>query len=146
VPANPLVPRQKYGLNEQVCVKKVITAAQVLAMNGAPVQIAAAPGVGYVIMDCVFHVQTIPGSANFASGGVVTFVYHGGSVTPHGSSIPAATIQSGTGSNNWLPPNPATLQPPSNTGIDITNATGAFTTGTGSLVVTMWCTVLKLGA
>jgi len=144
MPATLPVPNPKYGLNDQVCVRKVVTSAQILAMFGAAQSLFAAPGAGYAIVNPTFHVQTVPGTVNYAGGGVVTFVYTGGSVTPHGSSIAAATVTSGTGTNNLLPPNPAVVQPPANTGISITNASAAFTAGTGTFIVTMWCTLLKL--
>ena len=60
-------------------------------------------------------------------------------------SRPAATVNSGTGTTNVLAPPSALYQPPTNTGIDITNATGAFTTGTGSLIVTIYYAVITLG-
>lgn len=145
MPSKPLVPRQKYGFNDSFCAQVIVTAAQVLAMNGAPVQILAAPGAGYVLTNLQFQIETLPGSTNFAAGGAVSFVYHGGSITPHGSSVPAATINSGTGTINDIPPNPAVIQPPLNTGIDITNATGAFTTGNGQLIVTVWGNVARTG-
>jgi hypothetical protein len=129
---------QLWGVNDWHVSKVTVTAAQILAMNGAPVTLLLAPGTtaspAIIVVDRIV-VITQPGSANFAAGGVVTFVYHGGSVTPHASSIAAATINSGTASYNQLPGISAPIQIPSNTGIDITNATGAFTTGNGSLLV-----------
>lgn len=115
-----------------------LTSAQVLAMFATPVQILPAPGANlvYHVMGPI-SIQVKPGGTQFASGGVVTLVYHGGSINPHSSSIAAATINSATASNNLLPVPSAVIQPPSNTGIDITCATGAFTSGTGSVVVTI---------
>jgi hypothetical protein len=115
-----------------------LTSAQVIAMNATPVQILPAPGA-----NLVYHVvgpigvQVKPGGTQFSGGGVVTLVYTGGSINPHASSIPAATINSATASNNLLPVQSAVIQPPSNTGLSITNATGAFSAGTGSVVITV---------
>jgi hypothetical protein len=126
------------------CAQVALSAANIIAMNGAPVQILAAPGANKLILVDMIHFQ-FKAATQFTGGGAVTFVYHGGSVNPHGSNIPAATITSASSSNNVLPPQSAVIQPPTNTGIDITNATAAFATGTGTAIVTIWYSILTLG-
>ena len=136
---------QKFGINDLLTAKVTVTAAQILAMFGAPVTVLAAPALNKVILVEPIHVQFVPGSVNFLLGGAVNFVYHGGAVVPHGGSIPAATLLSGTGSNNLLSSPAAVIQPPVGTGIDITNATQAFTAGNGTLILTIWYALLRIG-
>jgi hypothetical protein len=123
-----------------------LTAANIIAMNGAPVSILAAPGAGLAIVVDFITVQTKPTATHFTGGGVVTFQYHGTAVLPHDAadSIAAAVITSGTGTLNQMAPISAGIQPPANTGIDITNATAAFATGTGTAVVTIGYRVVTL--
>jgi hypothetical protein len=121
-----------------------LTAANIIAMNATPVAILAAPGSGKVLVIDTVELQMKPGGTQFTSGGVVTFVYHGGAVTPHASSIPAATINSASATNNQLPPTTAVIQPPTNTGLDITNATAAFATGNGVAFVNIWYSVVTV--
>jgi hypothetical protein len=74
----------------------------------------------------------------------VTLQYHGTAILPHGASdgVPATTVKSATGSFSQLSPVQAVIQPPTATGIDITNAGAAFATGTGTAVVTIWYTLV----
>ena len=131
------------GLLQKITV--VLTAAQIEAMNGAPVNIIPAPLAGQVVVPDQFVIQTKPGGTNFTGGGAVTFQYHGTSVNPHAGNLAAATVNSGTASVNVLAPPSAGYQPPAATGIDITNATAAFATGNGTLVVTAYYSVITLG-
>ena len=43
-----------------------------------------------------------------------------------------------------MPPPTGVIQPPSATGIDIVNATGAFATGNGTMVVTVFYSIITL--
>lgn len=119
-----------------------LTAAQIRGMSVTPVAILPAPpGGGVYVPIGGPTIQTLPGTVAFAGGGAISLVYHGGSISPHASSMPAATLISGTGTYNQLPGLAAVIQPPLNTGIDVTNATAAFTGGgttglTGSMIVT----------
>lgn len=122
-----------------------LSTANILGMNATPVSLLAAPGASKVLIVDLITLQMKPGGTQFASGGAVSCVYHGGAVAPHASSIPAATINSASASNNVLPPLAAVIQPPTNTGLDITNATGAFITGNGSAIVNIWFATVALG-
>jgi hypothetical protein len=122
-----------------------LSAANILGMFATPVAILPAPGANKLILVDLINFQMKPGGTQFAGGGVVTFVYTGGAINPHSSNIPAATVNSASGSNNVLPPVTAVIQPPTNTGISITNATGAFTTGNGTAIVTIWFQTITLG-
>jgi hypothetical protein len=131
------------GLMNRFQIAKVtLSAAQINLMFTTPVAVLPAlPATQFYAVDS-FIVQTKPGSVAFTGGGAVSFQYHGSAVVPHGSSIPAATIQSATGSVNLLPPNSsAALQIPAGLGVDITNITGVFAAGNGTVVVKVIFTV-----
>jgi hypothetical protein len=121
-----------------------LTAAQIIAMNGAPVNILPAPPAGQAIVVDQFIAQMKPGATQFTGGGAVSFQYHGTAVVPHSANIPAATINSATASENVVPPPTGVIQPPTATGIDITNAAAAFATGNGTLVVTVFYSIITL--
>lgn len=114
-----------------------LSAAQLIAMGTTPVNILPAPGANKVIAveQIVFQMKST--ATQFTGGGVVTFVYSGGSVATHTGSVPASVVQSATGSMTELGPavasNGTTL--PANTGVDITNATAPFAAGTGTAKV-----------
>jgi hypothetical protein len=116
-----------------------ITAANILAMNGAPVALLGAPGSGRLIQLYSVCFNMIPTATQFASGGVVTFVYTGTATAAHTGSIAAAVVNSASASITLLGALAAaggtTVTADTNLGISITNATGAFTTGTGTAVV-----------
>ncbi len=135
----------KFGNNDLITARVALNAIQLLAMFAVPVPVIPAPGKNKAIVIDSILVQTVPGTVNFAAGGVVTFVYHGGGVTPHAGNIPAATVLSATGTTNMLAPVAALIQIPANTGVDITNATGAFTLGNGAAIVTIWYSIQTLG-
>lgn len=112
-----------------------ITSANILAMFATPVNVLAAPPAGYaLIVHNVLWIIVRTATA-YANGGVVTFVYTGGAVAVHAGSITAATITGGAGTVlNQLGPAVAANGSivPTATGVDITNATAAFITGTGT--------------
>jgi hypothetical protein len=117
-----------------------LTAAQIIAMKTTPVSILAAPAAGIAIVVDSLLFQMKSTATQFTGGGLVTFIYHGTSILVTGSAdgVPAATVNSATASNNLLSPVQAVIQPPAATGVDITNATAVFATGTGTAVVTIW--------
>ena len=121
-----------------------LTAAQILGMNAAPASILPAPAAGQVIVVDQFIVQMKPGGTQFTGGGAVSFQYHGTGIVPHSANVPATTINSATASENVVPPPTGVIQPPSATGIDITNATAAFATGNGTMVVTVFYSIITL--
>ena len=122
-----------------------LTAAQIMAMFGAAVSILPAPAAGQVLVVDQFIVQMKPGATQFTGGGAVSFQYHGTTIVPHSANIPAATITSAAASENVVPPPTGVIQPPTATGIDITNATGAFAAGNGSMIVTVFYSIITLG-
>ena len=119
-----------------------ITAANILAMNGAPVEVVAAAGAGtaleFVSAVLVYDYDT----ATFGGGGDVTIDYSGGASVS--TTIAAANAFGAAGDKVF---SMARLNAaggytmPVNTGLDITNATGAFTdpgtaAGVGRLQIT----------
>lgn len=115
-----------------------VTSANILAMNATPVNLIAAPPAGFaLIVDSVLMTLTRTATA-YANGGVTNLVYTGGAVSPHSGSLPAAVMTGGAGVvlNSFGGPSAANgIVVPTATGIDITNATAPFITGTGTLKV-----------
>lgn len=142
----PATPVGVADLDPSVLQKAVVTltAAQIEAMFATPIAILPAPAAGQVLAIDQIIVQTKPGTTQFSGGGAVSFQYHGTAVAPHSSSIPAATINSATASENIVPPPTGVIQAPAATGIDITNATAAFASGNGTVVVTVFYSIITL--
>lgn len=114
----------------------VLSAANIIAMNGAAVTIIAAPLAGLALIVESILFAMLPTATQFTGGGVVTFQYAGGAVV-HASSIPASVVTSASASNTYLAPNTQAngVTVLSATAITITNATAAFATGTGTAKV-----------
>jgi hypothetical protein len=113
-----------------------ITSATILAMYTASVPVIAAPPTGYCLLVQNILFEMIATATAYANGGVVTFEYHGGSVASHTGSVPASVINAGSAGTTFTQLGPATgsngTTIPTATGIDITNASGLFITGTGT--------------
>lgn len=124
-----------------------LTAAQLIAMEAAPVSVLAAPASGKaLVVDSILFEMTTT-STQFTGGGVVSFVYHGGSVAVHAGTIPAATVTTTAGTTNTLlGPAVATngTVVPAATGVDITNATAPFAAGTGTAKVQIKYRIITL--
>ena len=116
-----------------------LTAAQIIAMGTVPVAILAAPGAGkaLIVENILFEITRT--ATAFTGGGTVNLQYHTTtSSIPHAGTIPAAIVTGGAGTVQSLlgPYSSANaLVVPANEGIDITNATAAFATGTGTAKV-----------
>jgi hypothetical protein len=118
-----------------------LTAAQVLAMYATPVQLIAAPGAGKSIQILGCLIRVTPTATQFASGGVVAPQYtntnHGGG-TLITNTLAAAVVNGASAVDTSLglvAAGAANLTVPQNTGVFLSNATGAFTTGTGTVTV-----------
>jgi hypothetical protein len=114
-----------------------MTAAQWNGMYAAPVLLVAAPGANsMIIVESIAIVMTY-GSAAFAAGGVVAAQY---AATADGAGVPASTTEAAadffaTASTVFKLNAGAVLAPfttAANEGLYLSNATQAFTTGTGS--------------
>jgi len=123
-------------------VEVTITAANIIAMNGTPVNVIAAPGAGYAIQYLSSSLVYDYDTATFGGGGDVTLEYTGGAAVS--TTVAAANSFGAAGDKVY------TMEAlnaaggytmPVNTGLDITNATGAFTNpgtaaGVGRLTIT----------
>lgn len=116
-----------------------LAAADIIGMNGTPVQILAAPGSGKAIVVESIVFEMIRSSTAFTGGGAVSFQYHTTTTSvPHAGSIQASVVTGAAGTVLVaLGPNVGSngLVVPANEGIDITNATAAFAAGTGTAKV-----------
>jgi hypothetical protein len=122
-----------------------LTAANIIAMNGAPVSILAAPGAGKAIVVKQILFEMTRTSTAFTGGGTVEFDYHGSSIA-HTGTIAAAVVTGGAGSQNVVLGNASAtaLTVPANLGIDITNGSTAFAAGTGTAKVQIWYSIVTL--
>lgn len=109
-----------------------LTAAQIIAMNGTPVTLLAAPGAGlcYVIESIEFRFTAT--ATQFTGGGAVTFQYSGGAAVAN--TIAAAVITSASSSDTVRVGIDATAT--LNAALVVTNATAAFAAGTGTALIT----------
>lgn len=123
-----------------------VSSANILAMSATPVNLIVAPPAGYsVIVNNVMWQMTRSATA-YANGGTVNLVYTGGSVVPHSGTVPASVITGGAGvvlNNNGSVSAANGIVVPTATGVDITNNTAAFITGTGTLKVYIDYAVVK---
>lgn len=112
-----------------------LSAANIIAMNGAPITLVAAPGAGFAVIFGGAIFEFIGTSTQFTGGGAVQIQYHGQATNLMASTIAATTIQANaTAILNFLPVQTASgTVATANLGLDITNATGAFAAGTGTM-------------
>jgi hypothetical protein len=126
-----------------------LTAANLIAMYATPVAIVAAQGSGksIVVTRLIFTITRT--ATSFANGGAAIFQYgsttHGGGTQALDSTL-ASTVLTGAAGTTVTARNgavisdlaAATIQ---NAGLYISNATGAFDTGTGTATVDVWYVV-----
>jgi len=117
-----------------------LTAANLIAMNGAPVQILAAPAAGkaYVVKSFLFEMKRT--TTPFTGGGAISLQYHTTTTSvPHEGTVPATELTTAGAATTLrqlgMPTGANGVPIPAAEGIDITNATGAFAAGTGTAVV-----------
>lgn len=107
----------------------VLSSAQILALFATPVTVIAAPLAGIIAVVDRILFQMLPTATQYASGGVITLQYSGGAAVLTGS-IAAAVVNSASVSYTTLVG--AGVTGLAATAITVSNATGAFTTGTGT--------------
>ena len=117
-----------------------LTASQIDSMFTTPIVLIPAPGAGLAIIVDSIAFKLVNGGTNFAGGGVVTISYQGGGATV----VPtvAAAVVNGATSTTQLAQNATTVTASINQGIQITNATGVFTTGNGTLTLNITYTII----
>jgi hypothetical protein len=131
----------------QRAVRVALTAAQIIALDSAPVPLVAAPGAGLALICNGFIFQMIYGSVQFTGGGVVNPVYHGATATLTAGGVAAATIQAAANYTGYSPgvAGAVALAVTANTGIDLYAATADFAAGNSTAVVTLFYDVVTLG-
>ena len=75
----------------------------------------------------------------------MTFQYHGTSVNPHAGNLAAATVNSGTASANVLAPPSAGIPAARSDRHRHHECHGCFATGNGTMIVTVYYSVITLG-
>lgn len=127
-----------------------LTAAQFNGMYATPVQLIAAQGANTLIVVDKMVMEMSYGSADYAAGGVVAAQY---GATAHGAGPLATNTEaaadffaaastsfvfgSATGNSSALP-----FSTTVNTGVYLSNQTGAFTTGDSTWTVKLWYKVI----
>jgi hypothetical protein len=127
-----------------------LTAAQLIAMFGTPVQIipAGATGSAIVVHDVLFNFTA--GGTQFTGGGVSALQYgttdHSGGtlITP---TIAASVVTSASSSSTTVGCTnaAAAITVPTATGVYISNATAPFAAGNGTAFVDVWYSVVPSG-
>jgi hypothetical protein len=113
-----------------------VTSAMFLTLHTVPVTVIAAPtGTGQALVIDSAILKMVTTATQYASGGVVNLIYHGGSTAANAGSIPAAVINAGAGTvytelGPAVAANGTTIV--AQTAIDLSAATADFTTGTGT--------------
>lgn len=127
-------------------IEVALTSANLQAMYTTPVTVVAAPGAGYALAFKSAVLIYDSTATVYTGGGVITINYGGGGAAQ--SSNLAATFLTGAGDKvfNLEKLNAASgLTMPVNTALVITNASGAFATGTGVCRLQITYTVHETG-
>jgi hypothetical protein len=120
-----------------------LTSAQILALFTTPVVIVPAPATGFYINPMETVLRTLPGGSAYAAGGVVQLALGAAATVVIGTIAAAAVI---TNAADQIAASSIALWTGSEANCDaqplvINNASGAFTTGNGTLSVTVYYTV-----
>lgn len=128
-------------------VQITLAAADINGMYAAPVLLVSAPGTGKAISVLKVNFTITRTATAFASGGAVIVQYdstvNGGGTQSLDSTIASTVITGAAGTSHTLRNGAVVSDSTSTTdnkGIYISNATGAFTTGTGTATVDVWYT------
>ena len=115
-----------------------LSAAEILALNATPKTLVPAAGAGTIIVVDRIILKMVRTATQFASGGAVETRYTNGSGAKVTADISASLVTGAAGTAYSSVAGVTTeLTPVANAAIVITNATGAFTTGTGTGLVTV---------
>ena len=119
-----------------------LTSANILGMNATPVVLLPAPGAGKSIVVDYIMFRMIATATAYASGGVVTIGYVGGAAVCNTFAASIINTAGPATVDTILVVGTTNITCTQNAGIQITNATGAFTTGTGTANVFIWYTTV----
>jgi hypothetical protein len=123
-----------------------LSAANILAMNGAPVTLIPAPGANRIIIVDHILVKVVRTSTQFANGGAVEFRYTNGAGAKVSADMSATLITGAAGTAYAAVRGVTTeLTPVANAPVVITNATAAFITGTGTAKVYIQYRIVNVG-
>lgn len=117
-----------------------LSAANIIAMNATPVQLLPAPGAGKAIQIHDVMIRVTRTSTAFTSGGAAVIQTATGAVALTGT-IPASTFTGAAGVADYTVPKVAAANV-ENDAVNISNATAAFATGTGTAVVHIWYSIV----
>jgi len=124
---------QVTGTNMLLTAITSLSSAQILALNATPVTLVAAPGAGNQIVIDNIEFKMVTTATAYSGGGNVTFQYSGGNAVTN--NIAAAVVTAGAGTSYTIRQG-IDVTAANNTAVTVTNASGAFSTGTGTAVVT----------
>ena len=119
-----------------------LTSANLKAMYATPVQLLAAPGSGssYIIHKVLFRMTCT--STAYTSGGNVYLQYTTNTTAvTTAADLPTSIVTGSAGTTDSMVNGIDVNSLSQNDTISITNATGAFATGTGTAVVYIWYSV-----
>lgn len=132
------------GAGALITAQVALTSANILAMYATPVQIVAAPGAGKILVADTIVTEWVPTATQYAAGGAVIFQYdstiNGAGVNTCNTTIAAAIVNAATEDTTILRGSGTVAAAASgflNKGLFISNASGAFTTGTGVARITI---------
>lgn len=140
----------KAGYYPSVYHKRIaLTAAQINGMYAAPVVLVAAPGASKAIAVNKLMFKIVRSATAFANGGAAIIQYdstvNGGGTQACDSTL-ASTVITGAAGTSISIRNGAIISDSTativNKGLYISNATGAFDTGTGTATVDVWYSVI----
>ncbi len=118
---------------------KALTSAQILALNSTPITLVTTTvgGTALVLQSLVFEMNGT--STTYTAGGALSVVYHGFATNVLAGTIPSTVVSTASsgalGNVNAYEALGTGLIVVPNCGLDITNATTNFTTGTGTAKV-----------
>ncbi len=133
----------EHGYPRTILKKVSLTAANIIAMNGAPVELIAAPGANkaIVVEKALFHFKA--GATAFTGGGAVSIEYADANDNLLAATLPATVI---TGASDAIRKidGAGALTVTANKRAEITNATAAFAGGDGTMDVYLWYHVVDI--
>lgn len=118
-----------------------LSAANIIAMNGTPVELIPAPPTGKFISVHKITFEMTRTSTAFTGGGAISIKFGGGGATVHGGTVAASVVTTGGAGRSCVELNPDgsnSVLVSEATNLVITNATGAFAAGTGTARVRIW--------
>lgn len=123
-----------------------LTSAQILALNGTPITLVAAPGAGLMIIPIVFVIRVVGVTAAYTDGGGGAVTFSVGSMT---ATLSANTVFTGPTDGQesqqvFLFTGLSTAANPStnvNAALTISKATGNFAAGSGTSHITAYYTI-----